>query len=85
YGGEEFLVCLVECTPDEVASVAECIRRESVQATVSFRRKDVRFTLSGGAVFVRGKGPEAMKLVERADRFLYQAKREGKNRVVFQG
>jgi diguanylate cyclase (GGDEF)-like protein len=78
YGGEEFAVILPETDVIEARQSAE---RLSAAIEQSFRQ-DVQLTISVGiACFPdHGKGVDA--LVKKADEALYQAKAEGKNRVV---
>lgn len=71
YGGEEFAALLPACPPDEAIAAVERLRL----AIPEFQ------TCSAGVAYWDGKeGPEA--LIGRADIALYQAKREGRDRVV---
>lgn len=84
YGGEEFLVMLPDTSVEEAKMVAERIRKAVEQAEVSSREQvSVAVTVSVGVATVSGEYREdAKSLVERADNALYQAKKEGRNRVV---
>jgi diguanylate cyclase (GGDEF)-like protein len=77
YGGEEFVVLLAETDLDGARLVAERIRR-SVESSDEFRRP---LTVSAGIAVTLGEDGDAEGLVLRADEALYQAKREGRNRV----
>ena len=57
--------------------VAERIR-QSLEGSDQFRR---RLTISAGIAATQGEDCEAEALIERADEALYQAKREGRNRL----
>jgi diguanylate cyclase (GGDEF)-like protein len=78
YGGEEFAVILPETDPDGALIVAEKIR-QSVEADARFRR---RVTISLGISSLSGEQLSHATLVEQADRALYQAKSQGRNRAV---
>ena len=77
WGGEEFLIILPHCDLRAAAIQAERIR-ERIERTPHPEAGQV--TLSLG---VAQLGPEETLagLIERADKALYQAKREGRNRV----
>ena len=78
YGGEEFMVVFAQADLATAAKAAERIR----QAVAQHRfQDDLHITLSGGVSPYRG-GSET-DLVRTADVQLYEAKRQGKNRIVF--
>ncbi|MFA5140596.1 MAG: GGDEF domain-containing protein [Elusimicrobiota bacterium] len=87
YGGEEFLVIMPGTEPDVAAKVAGRVCRAVARAWVRDKREApgaalVRVTLSGGVATFPGTGSATpTALIEAADRRLYAAKREGKNRV----
>jgi diguanylate cyclase (GGDEF)-like protein/PAS domain S-box-containing protein len=77
YGGEEFLVVLSEADGKTALAVANRIVR-SVEAHTF--QENVRVTISCGiGRFEKESMPE---LIDKADKNLYEAKRQGKNRVV---
>jgi diguanylate cyclase (GGDEF)-like protein len=84
YGGEEFTILLPMTTSADSIVTAERIRTEFERETFSpVSSQDVHVTLSIGLTQFKLK--EEMKVfVQRADEFMYQAKRGGKNRVCFQ-
>jgi diguanylate cyclase len=84
YGGDEFSVIL-EGTPQHGAfSLAENIRKEIEKSTL---RKTAtgehlgRYTVSIGLACMQ-PGDDKERLIERADKALYDAKNVGRNRVV---
>ena len=84
YGGEEFAIILPDTTLRAAITVAEHIRR-SVMTKELIKRSTSenlgRITISLGVAAFR-PGDTAASLYERADRCLYAAKRNGRNRVV---
>ncbi|WP_200179286.1 GGDEF domain-containing protein [Ectothiorhodospira mobilis] len=80
-GGEEFGILLPETGRQEAVKIAERVRRRVVERPPQAQGIRLPVTVSIGVAAVRGHvDPEA--LLERADRALYQAKQEGRNRVV---
>jgi diguanylate cyclase (GGDEF)-like protein len=81
FGGEEFAVMMPGGTAESAGAIAERIRQrvEAYQRSES-DLSDLRVTASIG-VAVSPPGRTARELIERADRALYHAKKQGKNRV----
>jgi len=84
YGGEEFVVALPETGPEGAVELAERIRmRLEGEAVASADGGEaVRVTASFGTATMPGAAEDARHLFEAADEALYEAKRQGKNRVV---
>jgi diguanylate cyclase (GGDEF)-like protein len=84
YGGEEFVVALPETGSDGAVELAERIRARLEAATVPSvdGGKPIRVTASFGTATLPGAAHDARHLFEAADEALYEAKRQGKNRVV---
>ena len=80
-GGEEFVFLIVESNRTIVKRVAERIRKEIEKSTVSFRRKNINFTVSLGLAMYPKDGIDTQQLLCTADHSLYRAKREGKNKL----
>lgn len=85
-GGEEFGVVLPNCPPSFGPTVAERIRSEVEAASVAISLTErLRVTVSlGGAFAPQWVRSSPLLWVERADRQLYRAKAEGRNRACFE-
>jgi diguanylate cyclase (GGDEF)-like protein/PAS domain S-box-containing protein len=77
YGGEEFIILLPETNLKGSMAVAERIRRVIENASLD---KVGHITISAGVSAVT-EGDSRQSIVKKADRGLYIAKREGKNRI----
>ena len=84
YGGEEFLVMLPETALDEAVRLAERLRKTIEQASIRLGSTDLKMTISiGVASCDLGSDNENDQTtsIQQADRALYRAKEEGRNRV----
>lgn len=79
YGGEEFVILLPETNKHTALNVAERVRRK-MAITPSPTGKIV--TLSAGVAAYPADGDCFTDLFKAADKALYQAKRQGRNRIV---
>ncbi len=82
YGGEEFLILLVDCDPDHGMKVAEKIRMAVEGQQFRFEGVCLRKTISVGVSQFPDDTPAFWECVKFADVALYQAKETGRNRVV---
>jgi diguanylate cyclase (GGDEF)-like protein len=82
YGGEEFALILVKTDEAQAIETAERIR-ESIARTVqkSPSGADVHVTMSFGIAVLGKHARELGELVKKADKALYRAKEQGRNRV----
>lgn len=86
YGGDEFLIILSETPLSGVEHFCERLRKRVEQMTFSQGKDSIQLTLSIGHASTSGAENLAPKeLVRRADQALYQAKNDGRNRVVAYG
>lgn len=81
YGGEEFVVLLPESKQDAAHAVAEKIRKLVEACPFHFRGERVQITISCGISEFK-HGDEPSQVFERADKALYRAKEEGRNRCI---
>ena len=83
YGGEEFTVVLPGSSIDTTLTTAERIRRIVEAMPITTRSGRTRhITVSIGCANRPAHAKEAPALIQAADNALFQAKREGRNRVV---
>jgi len=82
YGGDEFIVLLPETPPKGALDVAERIRAAIGTRPLAINGQQVACTVSIGIACYPEDGRTLDALAARADRALYQAKQEGRNRVV---
>jgi len=82
YGGEEFLIMLPETDSTVAAITAERIRSKVSRKAFGDKRKKVSVTISMGVAVFPRDGDEPESLIACADKALYEAKENGRNRVV---
>ncbi|MGM0678146.1 GGDEF domain-containing protein [Ectothiorhodospira marina] len=83
YGGEEFVVVLDACGKDRTRAIAERLCEAIASAPVTIDAHEIGITMSFGMATFDGAGDETLEsMLKRADRALYRAKAEGRNRVV---
>jgi diguanylate cyclase (GGDEF)-like protein len=83
YGGEEFVLLMYHTAPKEALMVAERLRKAVEQH--KFQADDLVLTVNisvGVASFPHPEIADAKTLIECADKALYRAKEEGRNRVI---
>lgn len=80
-GGEEFTVLLPDTDADAAVAFAEKLRRRVEQTVVIVGEHEIRPTISLGVALNR-KSADLDDLIDRADRALYAAKRNGRNKVT---
>jgi diguanylate cyclase (GGDEF)-like protein len=80
YGGEEFAIVLPECDKERALLVAERIRK-NVEEFSNSHREHYNLTISAGVSCYPADGDNKEVLLDKADKALYKAKGEGKNRV----
>lgn len=86
YGGEEFAVLLPETSLEDAIQPAERFRVAVEQARFVHRRERIPVTISLGVASI-GNSPiseelDSEELLQFADRALYQAKQNGRNRIA---
>jgi diguanylate cyclase (GGDEF)-like protein len=83
FGGEEFTVILPEASPEATRQRAEQLREAVKQMVPNFRDQSLEaITLSIGVASFPENGNTGEALLRKADSALYQAKQQGRDRVV---
>ena len=82
FGGEEFLVLLPNTKMSGALKLAERIRQSIENKKFEFENKQINITISIGLTSA-SKTDSVFSLIERADDGLYDAKRNGRNRVEY--
>lgn len=81
YGGEEFIILLANKNKTEALDLAEKIREDVEKNKLIIRRVEGSVTISLGVASFPADGAVREELIKIADRNLYEAKRNGRNRV----
>lgn len=80
-GGEEFGLYLPARSAHPAAVIAEALRSAVDDLRIEYQGNQIPVTISAGLAFSEG-GMEITSLMALADKALYAAKRDGRNRVV---
>lgn len=85
FGGEEFVLLMPETGIDVASGAAERLRADVAMLRIEGDNGErIALTVSIGVASSTPEGPpdSASSLISRADKALYQAKHEGRDRVV---
>ena len=82
YGGEEFCILLPHTVRDGALQAAERLRAAISQVDIPWNDEHIAVSISTGLACASEPGESLQSLLRRADEALYQAKAEGRNRVV---
>ena len=81
WGGEGMVILLIGATNQDARRIAEGLREKIEAAEFKFKSKKMKITASLGVAEI-GKDADLESLVSRADKAMYRAKKQGKNKVV---
>jgi diguanylate cyclase (GGDEF)-like protein len=81
-GGEEFAAVFPGCTPQMALQVAERVQREIQGLSFSHDGQTFGITVSQGLTSLTAEDESVESLFARADAAMYEAKRQGKNRII---
>ncbi|MCK6568760.1 MAG: hypothetical protein DCC59_01510 [Chloroflexi bacterium] len=82
YGGEEFLIVFPNIPEARALQIAERLRAAVQESGLIARDGAISITISIGIAEFPAHGDDATSVLEAADRALYAAKNNGRNRVV---
>ncbi|WP_421903852.1 GGDEF domain-containing protein [Maridesulfovibrio sp.] len=83
YGGEEFVILLPHTKEEQAHMLAERVRAKIESCAMTYQDKSFNVTASIGVSSVRpGSLEKDTEIVRKADEALYDAKMQGRNRVV---
>ncbi len=83
YGGEEFIILMPETEINNALEICERLRAAVEGATFQGKNEAAYLTVSIGLSGYPGQGETPEDLVKAADQALYQAKQDGRNKVVY--
>lgn len=83
YGGEEFIICLPNTNHEQARKIAERMRKETEDNPLRlvYLEEPIAITGSYGVATCKGYEEGIARLIRRADKAMYKAKRAGRNRV----
>jgi len=82
YGGDEFLICLHNVDSCEAGKIAERLRKTVENMTVEVENVAIKITASFGLITVKNTRLKSDELIKLADSKLYEAKKQGRNKVI---
>lgn len=83
-GGEEFLLIIPEVQESEALPILERLLNDVRNNPISTSSGEIKVTTSIGGIIIKGK-PNIDKVIKAVDDALYQAKEEGRDRLIFSG
>ncbi len=82
YGGDEFVILLVDCSQDNAVRVAERIIEEFKSTRVRYRGVDIKLSASIGIACFPEEGHTLIDLLAKADQAMYASKQRGRSMVT---
>lgn len=81
FGGDEFIIMLVDTHEEQAREAAERIRKAVAKTPVTFDDRKISIQVSLGIASFAGEDEDLKTILRRADVALYYAKRHGRNLV----
>lgn len=82
FGGEEFVILIPDNDRNGNEKMLNRVREKVKSIPFKFKDCDIRVSISIGATEVKSSDPSESFAFERADRALYKAKQQGRDRVI---
>ena len=82
YGGEEFAIIVPKCSLKKAMDRAIRMKDQLLKSEVHFNGAKIRFTVSIGISHYPNDASTRVELIEKADRALYFAKEQGRDRII---
>ena len=83
FGGEEYVILLIECHSDNAYKTAERIRQAVEELQITYLDKVMKITISCGISCVSDvRDHDADEIIRQADRALYSSKQNGRNKTT---
>lgn len=82
YGGEEFVLILIDTKPENAYILAERLRKNIEALTVKYEDMEIKYTVSMGISEASPESGDYMKWLECADNALYTSKESGRNQTT---
>ncbi|WP_394205238.1 diguanylate cyclase [Shewanella waksmanii] len=83
WGGEEFIILLPQIKDKTAVAIAEGLRRRIAQLSFADNDNTLKVTASFGLAFGQLDSCKLEQLIAQADKHLYQAKQQGRDRVDY--
>lgn len=83
YGGEEFMIIMPDTNKEQALHPLERLGKKLANVEIPLKESKVKVSVSIGVTSTYSGGEDLMETINRADRALYDAKRNGRNQVVF--
>ncbi|MFM2482743.1 diguanylate cyclase [Celerinatantimonas sp. YJH-8] len=82
YGGEEFVVILVDTAPENAFVFCERLRKNIESLNIKWESETIKYTISLGVCELYDCFPNYQSWLEQADQALYQSKETGRNKTT---
>ena len=83
FGGEEFVVLLVNCSRKDLFTIADRIRIVTSELRLSEKKDNLSITISiGGYYFDKNNILTGKEIIDKADQAMYESKETGRNKCT---